>query len=114
MSYEKLFCESSLMVTDYSGVQFDFAYMRKPIVYYHPPKLPPHYLESGFYIEKQGFGEICREQNELVDVICEYMEQGCALKPFYRQRADDFFAFDDRDSCKRIFEDALAFQRKKA
>ncbi|MBQ4270286.1 MAG: CDP-glycerol glycerophosphotransferase family protein, partial [Clostridiales bacterium] len=27
-SYEKAFCESSLMVTDYSGVQFDFAYMR--------------------------------------------------------------------------------------
>ena len=35
MSYEKLFCESSLMVTDYSGVQFDFAYLRKPLIYHH-------------------------------------------------------------------------------
>ena len=43
MSYEKILTESSLMVTDYSGVQFDFAYQRKPLVYYHPDALPPHY-----------------------------------------------------------------------
>lgn len=29
MSYEKILTESSLMVTDYSGVQFDFAYQRQ-------------------------------------------------------------------------------------
>ena len=34
ISYEDLLTESSLMVTDYSGVQFDFAYMKKPIIYY--------------------------------------------------------------------------------
>ena len=28
VNYEKILTESSLMVTDYSGVQFDFAYMR--------------------------------------------------------------------------------------
>ena len=33
MSYETMFRESSLMVTDFSGIQFDFAYMRKPLVY---------------------------------------------------------------------------------
>ncbi|WP_421590398.1 CDP-glycerol glycerophosphotransferase family protein, partial [Shinella sp. M27] len=36
VDYEKILTESSLMITDYSGVQFDFAYMRKPVVYYHP------------------------------------------------------------------------------
>ena len=55
-SYEKILTESSLMVTDYSGVQFDFAYMRKPVVYFHSPKLPPHYQEGGFSYETQGFG----------------------------------------------------------
>ena len=112
VNYEKILCESSLMLTDYSGVQFDFAYMRKPVVYYHPPKLPPHYVEGGFFYDTQGFGEICTEHQELVDTLCASMESGCALKPFYRDRQDDFFAFSDHENCKRIFEDAYAWQKE--
>ena len=112
VNYEKILCESSLMLTDYSGVQFDFAYMRKPVVYYHPPKLPPHYVEGGFFYDTQGFGEICTEHQELVDTLCAYMESGCALKPFYRDRQDDFFAFSDHENCKRIFEDTYAWQKE--
>lgn len=111
-NYEQLLTESSLMVTDYSGVQFDFAYMRKPVVYFHPPKLPPHYEEGGFFYDTQGFGEICTETEELVDVLCGYLENGCALKEFYRKRQDGFFAYDDHENCRRIFEDALEYQRE--
>lgn len=111
VNYEKILTESSLMVTDYSGVQFDFAYMRKPVVYYHPPKLPPHYVEGGFFYDTQGFGEICTEHEELVNVLCEYMERECRLKPFYQKRQDDFFAFDDHKSCERIFNDAYEYQK---
>ena len=112
VNYEKILCESSLMLTDYSGVQFDFGYMRKPVVYYHPPKLPPHYVEGRFFYDTQGFGEICTEHQQLVDILCDYMEHGCQLKDFYRKREDDFFAFHDHDNCKRIFEDAYAWQRE--
>lgn len=112
-NYEKLLCESSLMVTDYSGVQFDFAYMRKPIVYYHPPKLPPHYEDGGFFYDTQGFGEICEEQDHLVDLLCDYMEHRCELKNFYRERQDDYLAFDDHNNCQRIFEDAYQWQKAK-
>ncbi len=106
VNYERLLTEASLMVTDYSGVQFDFAYMRKPVVYFHPPKLPPHYVEGGFDYETQGFGEICRETEELVRTLCGYMRADCGLKPLYRKRQDDFFAFDDQENCRRIYEDA--------
>ncbi len=112
ISYEQALTESSLMVTDYSGVQFDFAYMRKPVVYFHSPGLPPHYEEGGFFYDTQGFGEICTQEDELVQTICDYMESGCALKPFYRARQDDFFAFDDHENCRRICEDAFAFQKE--
>ena len=112
VNYEKILTESSLMLTDYSGVQFDFAYMRKPVVYYHPPKLPPHYVQGGFFYDTQGFGEICTEHQELVDTFCAYMESGCALKPFYKERQDDFFAFNDHENCKRIFEDAYKWQKE--
>ena len=85
--------------------------MRKPVVYFHPPKLPPHYVEGGFFYDTQGFGEICTEAEELVDVLCEYMKNNCQLKDFYKERQDDFFAFDDRKSCRRIYEDALQYQK---
>lgn len=112
MSYEKIFCEGALMVTDFSGVQFDFAYMRKPVVYFHPPALPPHYEEGGFFYETQGFGEICTGIDELAETLCNYMRDGCRLKDFYRRRQDDFFAYQDFESCKRIYEDARSYQER--
>ena len=51
---------------------------------------------------------------ELVEVLCGYMKSDCRLKDFYRARQDDFFAFDDRDSCRRIYEDALSLSRKRS
>lgn len=105
VNYEQILTESSLMLTDYSGVQFDFAYMRKPVVYYHPPELPPHYKEGGFFYDTMGFGEICTTHDEMVGCLCEYMENECRMKPFYQDRADDFFAYSDRNSCERIYQD---------
>ena len=92
MSYEDLFCESALMVTDYSGVQFDFAYMRKPVLYFHSDEIPAHYEEGTFYYDTMAFGEIARTSEELTDLLIEYMEHDCAMKEKYRLRADDFLA----------------------
>ena len=105
MSYEKILTEASLMVTDYSGVQFDFAYMRKPIVYYHPDSLPPHYEAGGIDYPTQGFGPIMKNHEEIVSEICKYMENSCKTEPEYIDRANDFFAFDDFDNCKRIYNE---------
>lgn len=112
INYEQILTESSLMLTDYSGVQFDFAYMRKPVVYYHPPKLPPHYKEGGFFYDTMGFGEICTEHDELVDVLCQYMKNDCKVTPMYKKRQDDFFAFSDNKSCERIYNDILEMQQE--
>lgn len=113
MSYEKILTESSLMVTDYSGVQFDFAYQRKPIVYYHPSTLPPHYDEGcGFIYEDMGFGPIITEHEQLVDELCEYMKNECKIKPEYVKRADNFFAFDDFNNCQRIYDEVLRYIKK--
>lgn len=110
MSYEKILTESSLMVTDYSGVQFDFAYMRKPVLYYHPASLPPHYTESiAFSYDKMGFGPIIDSHEALVSQICDYMEHNCEIKDFYRKRADEFFAFNDTNNCMRITDAVMNY-----
>ncbi len=113
MSYEKILTESSLMVTDYSGVQFDFAYMGKPVLYYHPDVLPPHYEEGGFHYETMGFGPICHNHEEIVDSLCEAMNKQCQNEEKYIQRADDFFAYHDHDNCRRIYEAVKGYLDKR-
>ncbi len=112
MNYEEVLTQSSLMVTDYSGVQFDFAYMRKPIVYYHPDTLPPHYEAGGIDYPTQGFGPICTNHTTLVDTVCSFIENSCKAQQEYKDRADDFFEFDDYNNCKRIYEEILNFLKK--
>ena len=112
MSYETLFCEAALMVTDFSGVQFDFAYMRKPVVYLHHNDIPQHYENGTFFYDTMGFGEICHTNDELIDVLCEYMKHDCVMPQMYRERADDFFAFSDDHNCERIYPHLLAHEEK--
>lgn len=112
LSYEKILTESSLMVTDYSGVQFDFAYMRKPIVYFHPEELPPHYDDGLFLYDTMGFGEICTKSEQLVDLLCEYMKNECKMKQEYVNRADNFFMFSDHNNCERIYHKVMEYQKQ--
>ena len=114
MSYEKILTESSLMVTDYSGVQFDFAYQRKPIVYYHPDTLPPQYEEGGLVYETMGFGPICKNHDSLINTLCNYMENECKAEQMYVERANDFFYFDDFNNCERIYNEVIAFMNDKS
>ncbi len=111
-SYEKIMTESDLMITDFSGIQFDFAYMRKPLVYYHPDELPAGYDEGGFSYEEQAFGPICKKEDELVDTVCRYMENECQTEEFYLQRQNSFFTFSDHSNCERIYNDLLEFSRQ--
>ncbi len=112
MSYEDLFCESALMVTDFSGVQFDFAYMRKPVLYLHSNEIPAHYEEGTFFYDTMAFGEIAHTNEELIDLLVEYMAAGCQMKPEYVRRADDFFAFSDHNNCKRVYDTMIEYQRE--
>ena len=112
VNYEEILTQSSLMLTDHSGIQFDFAYMRKPLVYYHPDRLPPQYEEGGLKYETMGFGPVCKSHHHIVDELCNYMDRDCKLEDEYRNRIEDFFAFKDLDNCKRVHKEAVKFQDK--
>lgn len=112
ISYEKILTESSLMVTDYSGVQFDFAYMKKPLVYYHPDTLPPQYEEGGLKYDTMGFGPVCTNHRTIVETLCSYMDKNCEMEQLYKDRVDDFFCYCDHNNCERIYEKVIEFQNK--
>lgn len=106
IDYVTIMKQSSLMVTDYSSVQYDFAYMRKPVVYFHSQDLP-YWRPTIFDYEKIGLGEICESVDELVEVLCGYMSNQCRLKDEYRERVEKFYIHSDRESGRRLYEETL-------
>ncbi len=109
--YRDVFAESSLVITDYSSAVFDFAYLRKPVLYAHFEK--NHYEKGYFDYERDGFGEIEYTVEEIVDSIIEYINNDCVMKKMYRDRVDNFYAFNDRNNCQRVYEKILELDKEK-
>lgn len=114
-SYKDVFAQTDLMVTDYSSVAFDFAYLRKPIVYAQFDKEEffngeHSYTEGYFDYERDGFGEVEYDLESTVSRVIEYMANDCKMKPEYIDRIDKTFAFNDRDCSKRVYEMILKYR----
>ncbi len=106
VAYSQLFSESDLIVSDYSSTVFDFAYMRKPVLYYQADDAEFNggghtYQESE--LRWDSFGEIEVTPQAMASRIMEYMENGCQLKPQYRKEIDAMFAFSDQNNCQRLY-----------
>lgn len=102
-TYQELINPSSLLITDYSGTFFDFAYLKKPVIYYQGDE-DYHYDDGYWDYNEMGFGEVIEDEDELVETLIEYMKNGCKMNDFYKQRVDNFFKFHDSDNCKRAYE----------
>lgn len=104
-SYSTLLSESSVMITDYSSIAFDFAYLKKPLIYYQTQDFENFHYEKGYFdYETMGFGEIIKTQEELINKIEFYMKNGSVLEDKYKQRSAKFFRFHDRNNSKRIYD----------
>ena len=109
-----VFARGALCVTDRSSSAFDFAWLRKPVLYYQPPGdgMEDHFARPWFDCERDGFGPVVRTRDELVRTLVGLMERGCPLDEPYRSRVEAFFPFRDRDNCKRVAEAILAADRR--
>ena len=102
-SYQKLLKESSLLITDYSSIAFDFAYMKKPVIYYQ--WYENHYEEGYFDYETMGMGEVVKEYDKLVDLMIGYIKDDCKISDKYVNRIETFYKYTDTDNCKRVYEE---------
>lgn len=106
VKYQALFNQGSILITDYSSVAFDFAYLKKPLIYYHYGEDFHFNLEESYFdYETMGFGEICKNEEELVNLIIDNMKNNCEIKDEYSKRVDEFFAFTDKNNCKRVYDE---------
>lgn len=102
-SYQKIFADASLIITDYSSAIFDYAYLKKPVLYYHFDE--GQYEKGYFDYETMGFGEIAKTKDDLVSLVIEYMKSSCKMKEKYIKRVNEFFMYKDANNCKRIHDE---------
>jgi CDP-glycerol glycerophosphotransferase (TagB/SpsB family) len=104
---QETFARSWVVVTDYSSMAFNAAYIDRPLVYFqfdrdrffaggHPGK--PGY----FNYERDGFGPVAVDVDAAEKAITEAVEQGPNPAPEYWARIAE--AFPDRDGkcCERV------------
>ena len=114
--YSEVFSKTKLVVTDYSSAVLDFVYLRKPMIY---AQFDRDTFFSGknvsvgqlFNYEKEGFGEVELTLESTIDRIIDYMKNDCKLKDKYKKRIDNFFTYNDKNNCKRIYEEIMKLDK---
>lgn len=105
---QTLLKESALLITDFSSVFFDFAYMRKPMLFFQFDKerhAAEHYHKGYFDYERDGFGRVAYTPRALVDAFREIMMEGVSLSENYSRRIDRFFPLYDQNNSERIYQE---------
>ncbi|MGO2557933.1 glycosyltransferase [Brachybacterium sp.] len=115
--YRALFRSGSILATDYSSVAFDFAYLRKPVVYFQPDReefYAGHLYSEGYYsYDDDGFGPVATDVESFVTAVVERLQTQGELEQVYRDRIDTFFAFEGGGNSQRLCEAVVEAQRRK-
>ena len=109
--YQKEFKENKLMITDYSSVSYDFAYLKKPLIYAQfdaDTFFEGQAYDKGYFDdERDGFGPVCYNYEDTVNQIIKYIENDCKMEEKYEKRVNDFYYRFDTDNCKRVYNEIL-------
>lgn len=105
-TYQELFKDSDLLITDYSSIAFDFSYMKKPIIYYQHDN-DYNFKEGYFKYKTMGFGDVIENEPELIAKIEKYLKNNCKMEEIYKNRVNNFYKYNDNNNCQRVYEAIL-------
>lgn len=106
----ELLVNSSLLVTDYSSVFFDFAYMEKPVLYFwfdEDKFFAAQYDRGYFDCRKDGFGPVAETSGAALDFIIKKLNGGMKTDDVYKKRADLFFGEKSLNRCEKTYKEIL-------
>ncbi len=104
---QTLLKESAYLITDYSSIAMDFAYMKKPLLYYQfdcEQFRKEQYPEGYFSYREDGFGPVCTQENEVLAVLKQAVENGFQNEQIYLERHKAFFTLYDTHNCERNYQ----------
>lgn len=104
---QTLLKESVYLITDYSSIAMDFAYMKKRLMYFqfdYDDFRRGQYAEGYFSYEKDGFGKVCYTQEEAVEELTTAVREQYTNPQEYAERDNAFFDLCDGQNCERTYQ----------
>lgn len=112
VSYQKLFLENDLLITDYSSLHFDFAALKKPVIYFQFDKnefygVSHAYQQGIFDFPENGFGPVVDDIDHLSTIVKNYASRGNRLFKKFSSRAQEAFLSLDGDNSSKIYKNII-------
>ena len=101
------FAQSRVLITDYSSMAFDAAYLRRPVLYFPFDEerfnRGAHVSLPGYFnAERDGFGPVSRTLGELLEQLRILADNDFALSTPYAERVEEAFDLNDGECSKRV------------
>lgn len=96
--------DSALMITDYSSVYFDFAYMKKPIIFYQFDEnefRKNQYKQGYFDYHNTPLGDWTEDLPTLLKLLEGYLNNNCEHKNL--KEIENYFKYNDNKNCERTY-----------
>ena len=108
---------ATVLVTDYSSVAFNAAYMDRPVLYYQFDAEQMfrggHVGRSGYFeYERDGFGPVAYDLAAAENRLAETLAGGRRSVGIYAERVASTFPLRDGKACERVTEEVLALTRR--
>lgn len=104
---QALYAACALLVTDYSSVAFNAAYLDRPVVYFQFDREAmlggAHVGRKGYFeYERDGFGPVVETLDDAEREIVAAIDRGPRPSPEYQARIDTAFPVRDGSACARV------------
>lgn len=122
LSYEggdvqEYFARAAIVITDYSSIAFNAAYIDRPVVYFQFDASRVlgggHVGKRGYFdYERDGFGPVARTVADAVQATGTILRSGRAPAPMYAERIAATFPLRDGRCCRRVADAIIASTRR--
>ena len=108
-NYSKEITDAKALITDYSSLAFDFAYLNKPVVYnrFDRDTFYKNHLYRPISGDKFILGEVSYNYEDFLSSIIKLIENDCKNPKKYSDKARKFFKYHDKNNSKRVYEEIL-------
>lgn len=114
INIQELLKKCSMLITDYSSVHTDVAYMNKPIIYFQYDEkdfkekhIGKCWKDTYYDYKQDGFGEVCNSVNGVINTLIKIINQNMKNEQKYTDRIHNFFPLYDTNNCERIYQEIL-------
>ena len=108
-SIQRVLANARILVTDYSSIAFDAAFLQRAVIYYqfdNSEFYSGEHIHSRGYFDhaRDGFGPCCADVEQLLTELSKVLNGGGVPERKYLERMQRFFPYRDNKNCDRAFD----------